>query len=271
MRSDSPAERSRRLAIFTTWPFVLALVMLLVNDRLLKHAYPGFVTGKLSDFAGIAVVALPLFAAFPRHARTIYLALAAAFLWWKSPASSSFIAFMNEMQPLNIGRTVDYADLIALAVLPVCAWFAAAESRRAEKPARLQRWLLPPVLAAALLGVMGTSTPMLRQDFAIRSVETSAPFPHDEVVEVLEAVAKKRGLRKAESNPPHWEGAFAGKGLFFTYSFPSPKEVAIGIQADPGMFGKGEARHAENLRKAIKQSLDLRFKGLEYSSLPADH
>ena len=78
--------RNRVLAIFTTWPFVLALAVLLVNDALLKQAYPGFITGKLSDFAGFAVVALPLFAAFPRHTRAIYLALIGAFLWWKSPA-----------------------------------------------------------------------------------------------------------------------------------------------------------------------------------------
>jgi hypothetical protein len=73
--------RNRVLEVFTTWPFVLALVTLLVNDALLKQAYPGFITGKLSDFAGLAVVSLPLFAAVPRHARAIYLALSGAFLW----------------------------------------------------------------------------------------------------------------------------------------------------------------------------------------------
>lgn len=32
---------------------LLAVVVLLVNDHLLKRAWPGFVTGKLSDFAGM--------------------------------------------------------------------------------------------------------------------------------------------------------------------------------------------------------------------------
>src|SRR5690349_2873934 len=105
MPSLYPADRSRLLTLFTTWPFVLALVLLLVNDGLLKQAYPGILTGKLSDFAGLVVVALPLFAAFPRHARAIYLAIGGAFLWWKSPASGAFISYMNETLPMNIGRT----------------------------------------------------------------------------------------------------------------------------------------------------------------------
>ena len=31
-----------------------ALGVLVLNDHVLKHACPGFVTGKLSDFAGIS-------------------------------------------------------------------------------------------------------------------------------------------------------------------------------------------------------------------------
>ncbi len=256
--------RNRVFAIFTTWPFVLSLAVLLINDRLLKQAYPGLITGKLSDFAGLAVVAMPLFAAFPRHARTIYLALAGAFLWWKSPASDGFIAFLNEVQPLRMVRTVDYWDLVALAVLPACAKFAASQPRSFATKASLRRWVLPPVLAATVFGVMGTSSIGPRRDFAVRTVESSSPFPRDSIVEVIEEIAKKRGLKRQNANAPHWDGAFSGRDIFLTYSFPSPNEVAVGIQADPGMFGAGEVRRAESIRNEIKKALGLRFKGLEY-------
>jgi hypothetical protein len=168
--------RNRIFAIFTTWIFVLSLAVLLINDHVLKHAYPGLITGKLSDFAGIAVVALPLFAAFPRQARAIYLAVSAAFLWWKSPASSAFIAFMNDVQPLRIGRTVDYTDLLALTILPVCSKIVAAGPRSFVNPAGVRRWVLTPVLAATLFGVMATSTPLYRKDFDVRSIESSFRF-----------------------------------------------------------------------------------------------
>ena len=38
---------------------LLALAVMVVNDHLLKHAWPGVLTGKLSDFAGLVV--FPLF------------------------------------------------------------------------------------------------------------------------------------------------------------------------------------------------------------------
>ena len=43
--------------------FVLALVVLVLNDHVLKQAYPGWVTGKLSDVAGLVVA--PLLLAVP--------------------------------------------------------------------------------------------------------------------------------------------------------------------------------------------------------------
>ena len=256
--------RNRILPIFTTWPFILSLAVLLINDQLLKPAYPGPVTGKLSDFAGLAVVAMPLFAAFPRHVRTIYLAIAGAFLWWKSPASDGFIAFINEVQPLRMVRTVDYWDLVALAVLPACAKFTASRPHGFVTKARLQRWVLIPVLAATMFGVMGTSYPRPRKDFAVRTIESSTPFPRDSIVKVVGDIAKKHGLEAERANAPHWEGAFSGRGIFLTYSFPSPNEIAVGMQVDPGMYGKGEARRADAMREEIKKTLTLRFKGLEY-------
>jgi hypothetical protein len=262
-----PPDRSRTLAIVTTWPFVLALALLLLNDWLLKQAYPGFVTGKLSDFAGLAVVALPLFAAFPRHVRAIYLALAAAFLWWKSPVSNGFISFINDVQPLHMVRTVDYGDLVALAILPACAMFAASRPRGFVTLVNLRRWVLPPVLAAAVFGVMGTSSAMPRKDFAIRTIETSSPFPRDSIVKAIEEVAKRNGLKSEGASPPHWEGSFKGHDIFLTYSFPSPNEVAVGLNVNPGMFGNGETRRAERLRNEIKKTLTLRFKGLQYVEL----
>jgi hypothetical protein len=265
MRFASP-ERNRLLVIFTTWPFVLALAALLFNDGFLKQAWPGFITGKLSDFAGLAVVALPLFAAFPRHARTIYLAIGGAFLWWKTPASSAFISCMNEMLPMNIGRTVDFGDLMALIVLPLCSRFAAGEPRSVAGSHNLRRWLLPPVLAAALFGVMATSyAPAIRKDFEVRALESSAPFPRDGIVEAITEVARSRGLKPAKANPPHWEGAFEGRGVLLTYTFKGPTEIAVGIQPNTG--GSGGSK-AEKLRDEIKKTLSLRFNGLEFVDPP---
>ena len=258
--------RSRAIAMFTTWPFVVALAVLIINDALLKQAFPGFVTGKLSDFAGLAVVALPLFAAFPRHARAIYLAIGCAFLWWKSPASGAFISFMSDVLPFSIGRTVDYGDLIALIVLPLCSRYAESDPRSVVSSDALRRSLLPPVLAAALFGVMATSqAPAIRKDFEVRAIESSAPFPRDGIVDAISEVARSRGLKAAEANPPHWEGAFEGRGVLLTYTFKGPTGIAVGIQPNSG--GSGGSK-AEKLRDEIKKTLSLRFNGLEFVDPP---
>ena len=158
---------------------------------------------------------MPLFAAFPRHVRTIYLALAGAFLWWKSPASDGFIAFINDVQPLRMVRTVDYWDLVALAVLPACAKFAASQPRGFATQAGLRRWVLPPVLAATLFGVMGTSYPRPRKDFTVRTIETSSPFPRDSIVETIEEIAKKRGLKRQQARTLHTGKARSREEIFF--------------------------------------------------------
>jgi hypothetical protein len=62
------------MTVLTTWPLLLALATLIVNDAWLKSAYPGLISGKLSDIAGIAVVALLGMSGFDYtfpHARTI--------------------------------------------------------------------------------------------------------------------------------------------------------------------------------------------------------
>ena len=49
----------------TSWPFLLSLILLLLNDLYLKWHHPGVISGKLSDFAGLFMVSLSLFTVFP--------------------------------------------------------------------------------------------------------------------------------------------------------------------------------------------------------------
>lgn len=128
----------------------------------------------------------------------------------------------------------------------------------------LRRWVLPPVLAVALLGCTATSEPRYSKDFNIRAVESSAPIPRAQIVDAISQVAKARGLKPRDANPPHWEGAFEGRGVFLTYSFLDGNEIGVGINIDPGKFGNGEKHRAEKLRDEIKRTLSLRFKGLEF-------
>lgn len=93
----------------------------MINDHVLKQAYPGFVTGKLSDFAGVFLLAMVLALVFPRVVACA--AAGALFVWWKSPLSDAFIASL----PWDAARVVDWTDLAALVMLPLAYRVSAAK------------------------------------------------------------------------------------------------------------------------------------------------
>ena len=92
--------------------YAIALFLLVLNDHVLKSAFPGFVTGKLSDFAGVFAFAAFFASAMPRRAAAICVATGALFIWWKSPLSQAVV------NALGVSRVVDWTDLAALIVLP---------------------------------------------------------------------------------------------------------------------------------------------------------
>lgn len=93
--------------------FLLALLLLLLNDWLLKPAFHNDLTGKLSDFAGLFAFPFFLSAFFPARKRVIHIAVALLFVWWKSEWSQPFINALNNCY-IPLGRVVDYTDNIAL-------------------------------------------------------------------------------------------------------------------------------------------------------------
>lgn len=105
--------------IFKSIWFILGLIVLLLNDFILKELYGNWFTGKLSDFAGLFVFPLFWIAFFPNHKNKIFIFTAFTFVYWKSPYSQTLINLWNNLGFWNIYRTVDYSDLIALTILPL--------------------------------------------------------------------------------------------------------------------------------------------------------
>jgi hypothetical protein len=121
---------------------LVGLVVLLANDLVLKQTYPGVLTGKLSDVAGLFTLPMFLSAWRPRRARETYLAVAVMFAWWKTPWSNEAIDGWNALGWYEIGRVVDYTDLLALAALPLSlAYLHRVEAKVTS--CRLRRTALP--------------------------------------------------------------------------------------------------------------------------------
>ncbi|WP_433795749.1 hypothetical protein [Actinoplanes sp. CA-252034] len=160
------AARGKALAWLCHPVTVTALALLIINDHLLKSAWPGWVTGKLSDAAGM-VLAPPLLAAltglivprlpFRRVAVAAIVTVGAGFAFVKLWGYGAQLA--SEAWSLITPSLVraDPSDLLACPFLAV-AWWAAHRPLGAVPARRWMRALrLAVVLPAALFGVAATS------------------------------------------------------------------------------------------------------------------
>lgn len=103
--------------------YIGAVLLLFANDFWLKLAFPGFVTGKLSDIAGVFAFAVFLMALFPAHRYKMAALSALVFSYWKSPFSQPFMDAFNAHSFYKISRVIDYSDLFALVLVPLAILF----------------------------------------------------------------------------------------------------------------------------------------------------
>ncbi|MEE8434864.1 MAG: hypothetical protein V3S64_08760, partial [bacterium] len=175
--------------------FLVALGMLLLNDFWLKSAYPGLITGKLSDFAGLYVFAAIGRALFPRHTGWVLMGTCLAFTFWKSSLSQPVIEGLNAWMPFAMGRTVDYWDLTALIVLPVVHFRRIRWSRFGLTPA--PGWLAMPILAVAIFAMAATTQVPIMSD-ALRVVQiermTDYVFTTSELAPLMERLKRLTGV-----------------------------------------------------------------------------
>lgn len=113
----------RELSILWSWGFILGLLLLIINDHILKQIFDNWLTGKLSDFAGLFIFPIFFSAFIPKFRKHIYWITAVGFIWWKSPLADGFISFWNSTQLFNISRVIDVTDLLALVILPVSFYY----------------------------------------------------------------------------------------------------------------------------------------------------
>lgn len=152
-----PIDRNARFAPLLRWPFLLALTLLILNDAVLKAAWHNAFTGKLSDFAGVFAFAYFWAAAIGRARAAVHVAVAVAFVWWKSPWSAAAIEAWNALPLFEVARVVDYGDLLALAVLPL-SWWGLARRLKPEPNAHAKmRWSRLAVAIIALVAFTATS------------------------------------------------------------------------------------------------------------------
>lgn len=147
--------------IVTSPLFVAALIVLIVNDHVLKAAYPGWVTGKASDLAGLVVFPLMILSALDlvaglRHRQARYSLAAvtlatgvvfAAIQVHPGVAEAyreaygflqyPFRTLMGATNQVAVQHTADPTDLVALVALFV-PWLVLSRVYRRPSAARAE-------------------------------------------------------------------------------------------------------------------------------------
>lgn len=261
---------NRLISVVTSWIFILCLAVLYINDWWLKAAYSNALTGKISDFAGIALVTLLALAAWPRRKNIIYVCIALVFLWWKSPLSESLIQFVNAHGPYHIGRVVDYTDLMALAVMPFCRNILDKNTGSCiVNRESIRNIIAVPIAAMTILVMMATSAIPTHEEFAIQTINRSSELKTDEVAERIRKLTVERGMQCQDCSHP-LESAIFGwhSGILLKYSFIDKKRVRFDIESYPECLvcfrGKSGRERADELRNSIKSMFEDNFQDLEY-------
>lgn len=138
--------------------FLGSLAILLINDFFLKGYFHNFLTGKLSDFAGLLVFALFWTAFFPNRKTLIFSSIIVLFTFWKSPSSDGFIALWNSSAPFAIQRVIDYTDLSAFVVLPL-AWAYGENRKTLALPKFSNDFTLAAIALISVFAFTATSQP----------------------------------------------------------------------------------------------------------------
>jgi hypothetical protein len=189
--------------------FISSLFVLLINDFCWKQEYHNWLTGKLSDFAGMIVLPVFLRTLFPERKWPVLLFTSFFFFWWKSPLSQPAIDLLHQQLFFPMERVVDYTDLVALCLLPVAAFINPVQYNLSPI---LQRSLSIFMAFFAVVVLCSTTGPYRhiqyygpRENVISFYQEYKSPKNREEIIADLQ----QRGVRVTESQTryyPHING-----------------------------------------------------------------
>lgn len=251
----------------TSWPFILATFILLLNDSYLKYAFHNALTGKLSDFAGIFMVAAIFGKWLPTRKIAIFSILSIVFLWWKSPYSQGFIGIIQNTIIPSFNRTVDYTDCIALLTIPLALIFADQSHRFSFSSDQWNKGLRFPILLVTAFAIMGTSTPGTIRDYKIRATEDTPNFSRKDISKTLQSIVSELGYGCRSSNKEGGCDVYGDGEVSIMLKIIDQKTVGILVMGDSNnsLFSPDNGEdNVEEVRKILIKNFSINFKGLEF-------
>lgn len=171
--------------------FLVSIILLLLNDFYFKYYHTSYLTGKISDFAGL--FAFPYFFShiFRRNSKWIYVLTGIFFIYWKSSYSQSFIDFFNE-HGLGLSRVVDYSDLLALIILPASYKYLISNPIPTKKIVLLSK---PTLIGISIFSFVATSLPKIQTAVNLKSeLEFKTDINKDTIISKFDLTKLNKNL-----------------------------------------------------------------------------
>ena len=222
-------------AVLTSPAFLLAIGLLLLNDWVLKPAFGNWLTGKLSDFAGLAAFSMFWAALLRRHRPAVFIAAGAAFVLWKSPLIDSALQAWNAMDAWPLARVQDYSDLLALAVLlPAYRLVEELIERRSARPGSLTRRVS--AVSAGIIGILAFSATSVVRPTPIEGMEYGVPGTRADVLAGLDSL----GIPVSD-RPKHRPSSVADT-IRVHIRHPPERWLSITIEVHEAFAGESQIR-----------------------------
>lgn len=185
--------------------FLISIVILLTNDLFLKYEYHTFLTGKLSDFAGL--FAFPFFIScfYPKQSKPIYIFTGILFMFWKSELSQPIFELAKDLN-LGMYRTIDYSDFIAIVIMPLSYKYWKNEFNNSIKSISI---LKPIIIGICCFSFIATTLPK-----EVGNYNMGSNLELNILEEDIETLKRKLQLYKFKEDSR------------FKYSFPHPDKRA---------------------------------------------
>lgn len=154
MKSDNT------FSLLTSKLFLTGLIVLLSNDIYLKYHFSNFITGKLSDFAGIFIFPFFFSVLFRKYVLQIYTFTFLFFVFWKLETSDNLILLTTKLTNIRFHRTIDISDLLALAIMPFSYKYFKSQQNKVANQINANK-LIPtiPISIIAIFSFCSSSNP----------------------------------------------------------------------------------------------------------------
>jgi len=254
------------VSIYTTWPLIVALLLLLTNDFYFKEMYSNWFTGKLSDFSGIFLISILLFSYFPKRIKLTLASITMLFIFWKSPYSQSIIEIFNVFDFIHFARVVDYSDVIAFSVMPLSLYISRHISEYQINSSLIPTFKIP-IVILVVFAITATTAYTPIEKYEIRKNSSDQKIDINKAIKAVAEIAKSFQMNCIKCQAKDENVIYENKKASLSYSFlPYQRGLKFRIQGkDPGLyFGTDPKIEMHAIKISLQNKFGAQFKNMEF-------